>query len=118
LSIKILSRKTIAEKGEWYKAPVQEITYDFPILDISNRSLLEIKAYTTSGTGSPNGTIVRILSSDNTVLVSTTLQKFDTGSSNSEARIMLEMPANAAKLRVEPTVPCYLFVQAFDFVTV
>jgi len=110
LSIDVFKNSGITDKGEWYDIAAAEITYLFPIANLTNRSIANIRVYRKTGLSTLTLT-GNFLNSANSILSTFTTVDTDTGSTANYSEIIAPVPAGATRMRLTASAPAYVFVQ-------
>jgi hypothetical protein len=114
MTVSILKTPGILEYGKWYNISSPEIIFNFPILNLENKSVMLIKVYSKDGSATPTGT-VEFLSSTNTLLGTVTIRDYDTGSTANDGMSIVSIPAGSAKFNPVLNKAAWLYAQPAQF---
>jgi hypothetical protein len=111
MAINVYKRQGIQDKGEWYDLASNAISYVFPVLNLVDRALVHVKAYSKTATNTPIITGSFSDESGNPVGSPFTTVDTDTGSTANFSELIVAVPVGATRINLQTTIACFAFVQ-------
>jgi hypothetical protein len=111
MAINVYKRQGIQDKGEWYDLASTSISYVFPVLNLVDRALVHVKAYSKTGTNTPIITGSFSNEAGSPVGSPFTTVDTDTGSTANFSELIVAVPAGATRINLQASIACFAFVQ-------
>ena len=111
MAINVLKLQNIQDKGEWYDIASTAISYIFPVRNLVDRSIIQVRGYSKTGTATPVITGSFSNSSGTQVGSTFTTQDPDTGSTANFSEIVVAVPTGAARITLSSNISAFVYVQ-------